>query len=130
MNAIGHNRAREGWQKIAGTFEQEDGHGWADRFDRTMKEAVLSHHYKIPIGYEKVPDTGLAVPTEEEEPYEVMELSEGVYLLNWIEASELVVSQVDDFNNGKVTAFMTWPDEKARGKRASLLHKGILTVID
>jgi len=25
---------------------------------------------------------------------------------------------------------MTWPDENARGKRAELLHKGTLTILD
>jgi 4,5-DOPA dioxygenase extradiol len=46
-------------------FEMEDGYGWADQFDRTMKEAVLSHHSEIAIDYEKVPDADLAVPTVE-----------------------------------------------------------------
>ena len=69
-------------------------------------------------------------PEEEEEPFSSMELSDGVYFLNWIEESGLVVSQIDDFNRGKVFAYMSWPDEKGRGKRAELLHKGTLTVTD
>ena len=32
--------------------------------------------------------------------------------------------------NGKVYAFMTWPDENARGKKAELLNKGTLTILD
>ena len=69
-------------------------------------------------------------PSKEEEPFEVKEISEGVYFLNWIEESGLVVSQIDDFNRGKVFAFMTWPDDKSRGNRASLLHQGKLTIVD
>lgn len=69
-------------------------------------------------------------PSQEEEPVSVMEISEGVYFLNWIEETGLVVSQIDDFNQGKVFAYMTWPDENGRGKRAELLHKGILTIVD
>ena len=51
-------------------------------------------------------------------------------MVNWIEESGLVVSQIADFANGRVYAFMTWPDEKARGHRAELLHKGTLTVLE
>ena len=50
-------------------------------------------------------------------------------MVNWIEESGLVVSQIADFAEGKVYAFMTWPDEKARGKRAQLLHKGTLKFV-
>ncbi|MGN0076289.1 MAG: hypothetical protein ACI38Z_04870 [Parafannyhessea sp.] len=32
-----------------------------------------------------------------------------------MEESGLVVSQVADFKNGRVTAFMTWPGKDARG---------------
>lgn len=52
------------------------------------------------------------------------------YMVNWIEESGLVVSQVADFAEGKVYAFMTWPDENARGRRAELLHKGTLKFVD
>lgn len=68
-------------------------------------------------------------PEVEKEPYSSYELSDGVYMINWIEESGLVVSQIADFNRGKVWAFMTWPDEKARGKRAQLLHKGTLRIL-
>lgn len=68
-------------------------------------------------------------PEVEKEPYQSYELMPGVYMINWIEESGLVVSQVADFNDGKVWAFMTWPDEKTRGHRAQLLHKGTLTVL-
>lgn len=60
----------------------------------------------------------------EKEPYSSYDLGDGKYMVNWIEESGLVVSQVADEKNGKVYAFMTWQDEKARGKRAELLYKG------
>lgn len=69
-------------------------------------------------------------PAVEEEPYSSLEISEGVYMLNWIEESGLVVSQIDDLNHGRVYAFMTWNDETGRGKRGELQHKGVLTLID
>ncbi|MDD6365773.1 MAG: MoaF N-terminal domain-containing protein [Stecheria intestinalis] len=69
-------------------------------------------------------------PAVEEEPFSSFELADGVYMLNWIEESGLVVSQIDDLNQGRVYAFMTWPDETGRGKRGELLHKGVLTLID
>ena len=50
-------------------------------------------------------------------------------MVNWIEESGLVVSQIANFKEGKVYAFMTWPDDNERGKRALLLHKGTLTVL-
>lgn len=69
-------------------------------------------------------------PSEEDEPYSVKEISEGVYFLNWIEGSGLVVSQIDDFNQGKVFAYMTWPDSNGRGHRAFLLHQGTLSIVE
>ncbi len=69
-------------------------------------------------------------PSQEKEPYSSYEIGEDLYNVNWIEESGLVVSQIADFKNGRVYAFMTWPDENARGKRAELLHKGTLTVLD
>ena len=69
-------------------------------------------------------------PKEEKEPYSSYEIGDEIYNVNWIEESGLVVSQIADLKNGKVYAFMTWPDENARGKRAELLHKGTLTIID
>lgn len=74
--------------------------------------------------------TAEGAPSVEEEPVSVMEIAEGVYFQSWIEASGIVVSQIDDFNQGKVFAFMTWPDEKGRGGREKLLHKGILSIVD
>lgn len=74
--------------------------------------------------------TAEGAPAIEREPYSSIEMAPGVYMLSWIEESGLVVSQVDDFNQGKVFAFMTWPDDGARGKRAQLLHKGVLTFVE
>lgn len=68
-------------------------------------------------------------PEVEKEPYSSYEIADHVFMINWIEESGLVVSQIADFNHGKVWAFMTWPDEKARGNRAQLLHKGTLSVL-
>lgn len=74
--------------------------------------------------------TAEGAPDHETEPYSSLKIGEGRYMVNWIEESGLVVSQIADFAEGKVYAFMTWPDESARGKRAQLLHKGTLTVLD
>lgn len=68
-------------------------------------------------------------PTTEKEPYSSYMIDDGIYMVNWIEESGLVVSQIADFKHGKVYAFMTWPDGSARGKRAELLHKGTLTLV-
>ena len=73
--------------------------------------------------------TAEGAPAVEKEPYSSYEISAGIYMVNWIEESGLVVSQVADFNLGKVYAFMTWLDGSARGNRAELLHKGTLTVL-
>lgn len=73
--------------------------------------------------------TAEGAPAIEKEPYSSYEIGNGVYMVNWIEESGLVVSQIADFRNGKVYAFMTWPDQTARGNRAELLHKGTLTVL-
>lgn len=94
------------------------------------------YHFVIEFTSEKelkwkaLAKTAEGAPAVETEPYSSYELSHDVYMVNWIEESGLVVSQIDDFNQGKVWAFMTWPDEKGRGKRAQLLHKGELTSLD
>lgn len=68
-------------------------------------------------------------PEVEYEPYVSYELGNDEYMVNWIEESGLVVSQIANFREGKVYAFMTWPDDNERGKRAQLLHKGTLTLL-
>ncbi|MEE8808419.1 MAG: MoaF N-terminal domain-containing protein [Lactimicrobium sp.] len=69
-------------------------------------------------------------PSKEKEPYVSYDLGDGKFMVNWIEESGLVLSQIADFANGKVYAFMTWPDDAARGHRGQLLHKGTLRVLD
>lgn len=68
-------------------------------------------------------------PETESEPYKSYEIEEGIYMVNWIEETGLVVSQIQDYNTGKVYAYMTWNDDKARGKRAELMHKGELKIL-
>ena len=49
---------------------------------------------------------------------------------NFINEDKQMIMSILERVNGKVYAFMTWPDENARGKRAELLHKGTLTILD
>lgn len=67
---------------------------------------------------------------EETVTYSYYEIGDDMYNVNWIEDTGIVVSQIADFKNGIVYAFMTWEDETAPGKRAQLLHKGTLSVSD
>lgn len=69
-------------------------------------------------------------PEVEKELYDSYEIGEDEYMINWIEETGLVVSQIANFREGTVYAFMTWPDENAHGHRAKLLHKGTLTVLE
>lgn len=61
------------------------------------------------------------------ETFSYVEIADDVFFINWIEEGGLVVSQIADFKNMKVTAFMTWDDENGRGHRGQLLHSGTLT---
>ena len=94
------------------------------------------YHFRISMISEDVMEwkalskTAEGAPDHEQEPYSSYDLGDDKYMLNWIEESGLVVSQIDDLKNGKVYAFMTWPDKDGRGKRAELLHKGTLTLVD
>lgn len=45
-----------------------------------------------------------------------------------VEETGVVVSQILNFNSNKVLAFMTWNDEKGRGGRASIFHKGTFEI--
>lgn len=91
---------------------------------------VITYLSDQELQWDALAKTAEGAPKQEHEPYSSYELAEGLYMINWIEESGLVVSQVADFNHGKVWAFMTWPDEQGRGRRAQLLHKGTLTVLD
>ncbi len=66
-------------------------------------------------------------PSSGVESFSYREIAEDVYFINWIEEGGLVVSQIADFKNMVVTAYMTWEELEARGSRAFLLHSGTLT---
>ena len=69
-------------------------------------------------------------PDHEVEPYYAYDLGDDRYMLNWVENSGVVVSQIQDYGKGTVHAFLTWPDPDARGKRHHLIQKGTLKVVD
>lgn len=91
---------------------------------------VITYLSENKLHWDALSKTAEGAPAHEDEPYTSYDLGDGKYMVNWIEVSGLVVSQIADFANGRVYAFMTWPDENARGKRAELLHKGILPLAD
>lgn len=91
---------------------------------------VITYLSENKLHWDALSKTAEGAPAHEDEPYTSYDLGDGKYMVNWIEASGLVVSQIADFANGRVYAFMTWPDENARGKRAELLHKGTLKIMD
>ena len=91
---------------------------------------VITYLSENKLHWDALSKTAEGAPAHEDEPYTSYDLGDGKYMVNWIEASGLVVSQIADFANGRVYAFMTWPDEHARGKRAELLHKGTLKIKD
>lgn len=91
---------------------------------------VIEYISETQLRWHALSKTAEGAPDHEEEPYSSCDLGDDAYMVNWIEESSLVVSQVADFKNGRVTAFMTWPDKDARGGRAELLHKGALTVLE
>ena len=47
------------------SWGSDHGYDWAERFDRTIKDAVLAHQFDIPVNYQKLPDAARAVPTSE-----------------------------------------------------------------
>lgn len=47
------------------SWGSDHGYDWAERFDRTIKDAVLAHQFDIPVNYQKLPDASRAVPTSE-----------------------------------------------------------------
>ena len=68
--------------------------------------------------------------TEGVEPFYSYEISDGIYNINWIEQEGMTVSQILDFNTGKVYAFLTWSDDDQRGGRNQLFQKGTFQFID
>ena len=91
---------------------------------------VITYLSENKLHWDALSKTAEGAPAHEDEPYTSYDLGDGKYMVNWIEESGLVVSQIADFANGRVYAFMTWPDENARGKMAELLHKGTLKIMD
>ena len=47
------------------SWDRSDGYDWADRFDRTIRDAILAGDFRTPVEYEKLPDAAKAVPTAE-----------------------------------------------------------------
>lgn len=90
---------------------------------------VIEYLSERELQWTALAQTAEGAPAVEREPYSCMDLGGDRYMVNWIEESGLVVSQIADLAAGKVYAFMTWPDESARGGRAELLHKGTLTLL-
>ena len=43
----------------------DHGYEWAENFDRTIKAAVLTHQFDIPVNYQALPNAAKAVPTSE-----------------------------------------------------------------
>ena len=46
-------------------WDMDDGYDWADKFDETVKTAILAGTFDIPVAYEKIPDHLKAIPTVE-----------------------------------------------------------------
>ena len=72
---------------------------------------IIEYLSESELQWEALAKTAEGAPKVEKEPYSSYEIGEGIYNVNWIEESGLVVSQIADLKNGKVYAFMTWPDE-------------------
>jgi len=53
-----HNLALVDWDSAG-------GFAWADRFDKTIQDAILARDYATPIGYQRLADHDQAVPTVE-----------------------------------------------------------------
>lgn len=68
-------------------------------------------------------------PSSEVDPYDAVALGEDVYMVNWIEEAGVVASQVADFGNGRVTTFLTCPEEGAHGGRGKMVLEGRLTLV-
>ena len=47
-----------------------------------------------------------------------------------MEEAGVVISQIVNFPTGKAHAFMTWPYERGRGGRGSLMYKGMLEIAE
>lgn len=47
------------------SWGSDHGYEWAENFDRTIKAAVLTHQFDIPVNYQALPNASKAVPTSE-----------------------------------------------------------------
>lgn len=103
-----------------------------------VKNKKVSVHYESGFAFDIVyPEKDVLqwIPTSDKslapsgrEHYEVEEVSDKIFYVNRVEETGVVVSQILNFNSNKVLAFMTWNDEKGRGGRASIFHKGSFEV--
>ena len=46
-------------------WEMDDGYPWADAFDESIRDAIVSGRRDIPVNYEQVPEHRKAVPSVE-----------------------------------------------------------------
>jgi len=53
-----HNLRRVDW-------DMDTGYDWADRFDETIRDAIISRHFDTPVNFKDIPDWSKAVPTIE-----------------------------------------------------------------
>lgn len=94
------------------------------------------YHFKITylsdhkLRWESQKERTDGAPMSGEETYYLYDQGNDLYMISWIEESGLVVSQVLDFNKNTVYAFMTWEDDKERGKRGLLSHSGIILGVE
>lgn len=46
-------------------WNMDTGYSWADAFDRTIRDAIRSKNFAVPVAYEKIEEWRKAVPTNE-----------------------------------------------------------------
>ncbi|SDC58147.1 hypothetical protein [Parafannyhessea umbonata] len=51
-------------------------------------------------------------------------------MVSWIEEAGVVAYQIADFGNGRVTTFLTWPEEGVHGGRVKMMLEGTLALVD
>ncbi|MDD6715069.1 MAG: MoaF N-terminal domain-containing protein [Firmicutes bacterium] len=64
------------------------------------------------------------------EPYAALEVTDGIYNVNWVEEDGMTASQILNFHTNKVSVFLTFADEKARGGRDHVLLQGKFRIAD
>ena len=63
---------------------------------------VITYLSENKLHWDALSKTAEGAPAHEDEPYTSYDLGDGKYMVNWIEASGLVVSQIADSANGRV----------------------------